>query len=150
MRYWLLKSEPSVYSIDTLKQQKIGVWDGVRSYAARNNLQEMQKGDLAFFYHSSADVIGIAGIAEVARTAYPDPAQFDTQSPYYDAKSKEDRPTWYAVNVRFKQKFAAPITLTTLKQDPKLRDMLVVQKGSRLSVQEVSARDFTYIIKTYT
>ncbi len=150
MRYWLLKSEPSVYSIDTLKQQKIGVWDGVRSYAARNNLQEMQKGDLAFFYHSSADVIGIAGIAEVARTAYPDPAQFDTQSPYYDAKSKEDRPTWYAVNMRFKQKFAAPITLTTLKQDPKLRDMLVVQKGSRLSVQEVSARDFTHIIKTYT
>lgn len=150
MRYWLLKSEPSVYSIDTLKQQKIGVWDGVRSYAARNNLQEMQKGDLAFFYHSGADVIGIAGIAEVARTAYPDPAQFDTQSPYYDAKSKEDRPTWYAVNMRFKQKFAAPITLTTLKQDPKLRDMLVVQKGSRLSVQEVSARDFTHIIKTYT
>ena len=105
MRYWLLKSEPSVYSIDTLKQQKIGVWDGVRSYAARNNLREMKKGDLAFFYHSSAEVIGIAGIAEVARTTYPDPAQFDTQSPYYDAKSKEDRPTWYAVDVRFKKKF---------------------------------------------
>ena len=86
----------------------------------------------------------------MARNEYPHPAQFDTQSPYYAAQSKEDRPTWYAVNVRFKQQFAAPITLTTLKQDPKLRDMLVVQKGSRLSVQEVSARDFTYTIKTYT
>ena len=149
MRYWLLKSEPEAYSIDDLKRQKVGRWDGVRSYAARNNLREMKKGDLAFFYHSSTAVIGIAGIATVAQTAYPDPTQFEKKSQYYDAKSKEDRPTWYAVDMRFKKKFATPITLAVIKNDPRLDQMLVVQKGSRLSVQEVSEKDFTYIINTY-
>ena len=150
MRYWLLKSEPEAYSIDDLKRQKVGRWDGVRSYAARNNLREMKKGDLAFFYHSSTAVIGIVGIATVARTAYPDPTQFEKKSQYYDAKSKEDHPTWYAVDMRFKKKLATPITLAMIKNDPKLSRMVVVQKGSRLSVQEVSEKDFTYIINTYT
>lgn len=149
MRYWLLKSEPEAYSIDDLKQQKIGRWDGVRSYAARNNLREMKKGDLAFFYHSSTAVIGIAGIATVARTAYSDPTQFEKKSQYYDAKSKEDHPTWYAVDMRFKKKFPTPITLAAIKNDSELNQMLVVQKGSRLSVQEVSEKDFTHIINTY-
>lgn len=149
MRYWLLKSEPEAYSIDDLKRQKVGRWDGVRSYAARNNLREMKKGDLAFFYHSSTAVIGIVGIATVARTAYPDPTQFEKKSQYYDAKSKEDHPTWYAVDMRFKKKLATPITLAMIKNDPKLSRMVVVQKGSRLSVQEVSETDFTYIINTY-
>jgi len=149
MRYWLLKSEPEAYSIDDLKRQNVGMWDGVRNYAARNNIRMMEKGDLAFFYHSSAAMIGIAGIAEVARTAYPDPTQFQKNADHYDPKATTERPIWYAIDMRFKRKFKTLIPLAVLKNDPKLNTMLVVQKGSRLSVQEVKEKDFTYIMNMY-
>jgi predicted RNA-binding protein with PUA-like domain len=149
MRYWLLKSEPSAYSIDDLKRQKVGMWDGVRNYAARNNIRLMEKGDWAFFYHSSAAEIGIAGVAEVVHTAYPDPTQFQKKAAHYDPKATQERPIWYAVDVRFKRKFKTLIPLAALKNDPKLSAMLVVQKGSRLSIQEVTEKDFSYIMNMY-
>jgi predicted RNA-binding protein with PUA-like domain len=149
MRYWLLKTEPSAYSIDDLKRQKVGMWDGVRNYAARNNIRMMEKGDRAFFYHSSAAEIGIAGVAEVVRIAYPDPTQFQKKAAHYDPKATQERPIWYAVDVRFKRKFKTLIPLAVLKNDPKLSAMLVVQKGSRLSIQEVTEKDFSYIMNMY-
>lgn len=149
MRYWLLKSEPHVYSIDTLKSQKVGTWDGVRNYAARNNLKAMQKGDVAFFYHSSTKEVGIAGLVTVVKEAYPDPLQFDTSSQYYDPKSAATHPRWCAVDVRFKKKFKNIIPLSVLKSDRRLSSMPLMQRGSRLSVQEVTKKDFIYILKTY-
>jgi predicted RNA-binding protein with PUA-like domain len=149
MHYWLLKSEPDAYSIDDLKRQGVGAWDGVRNYMARNNLRAMKKGDLLFFYHSSTTVIGIAGIAEVEREAYPDPSQFKKAGKYYDAKATKAKPIWSAIDVRFKKKFKEAITLAVLKNDPVLADMILTQKGSRLSVQPVTESHFKHILKTY-
>lgn len=149
MHYWLLKSEPEAYSIDDLQKQEIGTWDGVRNYTARNNLRAMKKGDLAFFYHSSTAIIGIVGIAEVVREAYPDPSQFKKTGKYYDPKATKAKPLWSAIDVRFKKKFKESITLAALKNDPALADMIVTQKGSRLSVQPVTESHFKYILKTY-
>jgi predicted RNA-binding protein with PUA-like domain len=149
MRHWLLKTEPKSYSIDDLKKQEVGTWDGVRNYAARNNLRSMQKGDLVFIYHSSAAVIGIAGIGTVAKEAYPDPSQFKKTGTHYDPKATVQKPIWSAVDIKFKKKFANLLTLAEIKNDPKLRDMVVVQPGSRLSVQPVTPEQFEHIVHTH-
>ena len=149
MRYWLLKSEPNSYSIDDLKRDKVEPWDGVRNYQARNIMRdEMKKGDLAFFYHSNTEPIGIVGLCEiVSREAYPDPTQFDSKDDHYDPKSKKDDPTWLLVDVKFKKKFKEPVTLRELKDDPAFKDMALTQRGMRLSVQPVKEKHYKKIMK---
>ncbi len=147
MRYWLMKTEPSCYSIDDLKAHKVGMWDDIRNYQARNFIRDdMKKGDLVLFYHSSTDVIGIVGIAEIAKESYPDPTQFDAKSYKYDPKSTKEGPRWFSVDLRFKEKFSEPLTLGELKFDPAFRDMLVVKQGMRLSVQPVAKKHFDRIV----
>lgn len=150
MHYWLLKTEPSCYGIDDLQREKIGMWDDIRNYQARNFLRDMKKGDMVLFYHSSTKIIGVVGIATVAREAYPDPTQFDTKSYKYDPKSSKDNPRWSAIDIQFEEKFREPFTLAQIKNDPFFDDMLVVQKGMRLSVQPVSKNHFNKILKLRT
>ena len=126
MNYWLMKSEPGEFSIDDLKQRpkKTEPWDGVRNYQARNMMRDdMQKGDLAFFYHSNCDEPGIAGIMEIVSEAYPDPTAFDPEDKHFDAKSDADNPRWFLVDVRFKRKFKRTITLTELREHRALENM---------------------------
>ncbi len=138
MNYWLIKSEPSVYSIDDLARDGKTMWDGVRNYQARNFMRDqMQIGDLVFFYHSNAEPSGIAGIAKVASKAYPDSTAFDKKDVHFDPKSKKDSPTWYLVDVAFVKKFKEILSLEQIKKIKGLEGMLLLQKGSRLSVQPV-------------
>ncbi len=146
MNYWLLKTEPDTFSIDDLKRVKTEPWSGVRNYQARNNMLAMKKGDLCFLYHSSCDLIGIAGVCVVSKTKVVDPTQFDPKSPYYDPKSTKENPRWYCVEVKFKSKFPRVITLEEIRKDTKLKDMALVQRGSRLSVQPVKEKEYNYII----
>lgn len=147
-KFWLMKSEPDVYSILDLKRDKQTGWEGVRNYQARNSMRDdMSLGDLVLFYHSNADPSGIAGLCKIAKLAYPDPTQFDSESDYYDAGSKREAPRWLTVDVAFVEAFETTLDLSTLKADPKLCEMLVVQKGQRLSVQPVSASDFKHVLK---
>ncbi|AFV75635.1 hypothetical protein Theos_0571 [Thermus oshimai JL-2] len=135
MAYWLLKSEPEVYSIEDLKREGRALWDGVRNYQARNYLMQMQEGDLCFFYHSRALPPGIAGLCRVVRTLLPDPTQFDPQSPYFDPKATPERPRWFTVEVEFLEAWPL-IPLEALKAlFPK--DHPLVKRGNRLSVMPV-------------
>jgi predicted RNA-binding protein with PUA-like domain len=136
MAYWLLKTEPTSFSIDDLERLGVEHWDGVRAIPARNNLMAMRLGDLAFFYHSSADPPGVVGVCEVVREAYPDHTQFDPDSKYFDPKATPDNPRWFMPDVRFIAKFPELISLRDIKQTPGLEDMDLV-KWSRLSVQRV-------------
>jgi predicted RNA-binding protein with PUA-like domain len=146
MAYWLMKSEPSCYSIDDLKRDTVTMWDGVRNYQARNFiLNDMRVGDTAFFYHSNAKEIGIVGTMEIASSAYPDPTQFDKNEDHYDPKSTKQNPRWFLVDVSFVEKFKRTLTLQELKDDPTFDDMPVTQRGMRLSVQPVSKKHFTKI-----
>jgi predicted RNA-binding protein with PUA-like domain len=149
MRYWLMKSEPSVFSIDDLARapKRTTSWDGVRNYQARNLLREAAVGDGVIFYHSSADPPAAVGTATIARAAYPDTSQFDAQSDHYDAASKKDEPRWFVVDVTFAEKFARPVTLAELRGRPELGDMVLLRKGSRLSVQPVSAAEWKLVCK---
>ena len=147
MQYWLMKSEPNCYSIDDLKRDKTEPWDGVRNYQARNFMRDqMQLKDLVFFYHSNAKPTGIAGIAEVCKTGYPDHTAFDPQSDHPDPKSDPNNPRWFMVDVRFKKKFKRVITLQELKADPFLAEMKLLQKGNRLSVMPIDQKYWDYII----
>jgi predicted RNA-binding protein with PUA-like domain len=141
MRYWLLKTEPGTYSIDDLARDGRTRWDGVRNFRARNYMKEMGEGDLVLFYHSSAEPPGVAGIARVVRTAYPDPTQFDKKSKYYDEKATEDDPRWWLVDIGFVEKLASLVSLPDIKAEPSLKDMVLVN-NSRLSVQPVSPAEF--------
>lgn len=148
MSYWLLKSEPGVFSIDDLKRApgRSDHWDGVRNYQARNYMRDaMRKGDLAFFYHSSCAVPGIVGIVEIAREAYPDSTAFDRRSAYYDPKSTPDNPRWFMVDVRYRRTLKRVITLQELKQHRALSAMPLLRKGSRLSIMPVTAEQWDYI-----
>ncbi len=141
-----MKSEPSCYSIDDLKREKVGMWDDIRNYQARNFMRDdMQKGDMVLFYHSSCEVIGVVGLGKIAKEGYPDPTQFDKKSYKYDPKSKKEKPTWVSVDVRFVEKFKEPLTLGELKNDPLFKDMLVTKQGMRLSVQPVTEKHFKRI-----
>jgi len=146
--YWLMKSEPNVYSIDDLASEGTDHWDGVRNYQARNMMRDdMRVGDGVLFYHSNAKPPGVAGLAKIARRGYPDHTQFDPDSKYYDAKSNPDDPRWYMVDVEFVEKFDEVVPLPVLKATPGLEDMVVNQKGSRLSVQPVTADEFKIVRK---
>ncbi|MFW6051056.1 MAG: EVE domain-containing protein [Myxococcota bacterium] len=147
-RYWLMKSEPDVYSIEDLERDGQAEWEGVRNYQARNFLRDgMREGDLVLFYHSNARPPGVAGVARVCREGYPDPTQFDPKSNYYDAKSKKEKPRWYRVDVAFVERFAELVPLDALKAEPALEGMKVIQKGQRLSVQSVDRKHFRHVLK---
>ncbi len=148
MNYWLMKSEPDCFSIDDLKKEGITVWDGVRNYQARNIMRdEMKKGDLVFFYHSNAKPPHIAGLALIdSKEPIADPTQFDPKSEYFDEKSSPDKPRWMTVKVKFKKKFKNIIPLEQIKANPKLKDMKLVQKGARLSVQPVAKKEWDEIL----
>ncbi len=149
MKYWLIKSEGSCYSIDDLKRDKKTSWTGVRNFQARNFMRdEMSIGDLVLFYHSSGDkqnLTGVYGIAKVASKPIPDMTQFDRKDDHYDSKSKKEAPMWISVDMAFVEKFTHPVTLSEIKFDPKLEGMLVRAQGSRLSIQPVSEKHFKYI-----
>ncbi len=143
MNHWLIKSEPDVFSIEDLERVGREPWTGVRNYQARNFMwHEMKPGDLALFYHSNAKPSGIAGIAKVVGTPYPDPTQFDTKSEYFDAKSTRENPRWWLVDFEFVDRFSEIVPLETLKQDAELCEMMVCQRGTRLSINPVSAKHF--------
>jgi predicted RNA-binding protein with PUA-like domain len=145
---WLAKSEPSVYSIDDLKRDKKTLWTGVRNFQARNFLRDgWQKDDLVLFYHSNAEETGIAGIARVVKSKVADPSQFDPKSDYFDPKSKEEAPTWYAPEVTFVKKFNRVVLLSDLKAEKKLSEMGVLKRGNRLSVQPVTDVEFKKILE---
>jgi predicted RNA-binding protein with PUA-like domain len=146
-KYWLMKSEPDVYSIDHLARDHQEPWEGVRNYQARNFMSEMAEGDLVIFYHSNAKPPGAAGVCRVCREAYPDDTQFNKKSKYYDPKSKKEDPRWSMVDVEFVEKFDEPISLQALKDDAALEGMRVTQKGSRLSVQPVDKAHFKRVLK---
>ena len=116
MNYWLMKSEPDVYSIADLKGDRTSIWDGVRNYQARNFMREMSRGDLVFFYHSNTKFPGIAGLMRVVETGIADPSQFDMNSEYYDPKSPFDAPRWQTVKVEFVEEFAKLISLDELNK----------------------------------
>jgi predicted RNA-binding protein with PUA-like domain len=146
-RFWLLKSEPEKYSIDDLARDGTTPWDGVRNFQARNSMRDdMRVGDLAFFYHSNAKPMAIVGVARVCSAPYPDPSQFDHDSDYFDAGSDPADPRWIVVDVELVEKLEAPVTLAALKAERSLADMLVVQRGSRLSVQPVAAGHFKKVL----
>lgn len=147
-RYWLIKSEPTAYSIDHLKRDKSTLWEGVRNYQARNfMMQEMKAGDEALFYHSNAEPPGAMGIAEVIGPAEPDPTQFDANDSHYDPKATPAKPIWYCVRVKFKQKFARQVSLPEMRELKELQNMVLLRKGSRLSIQAVTEKEFKLVSK---
>jgi predicted RNA-binding protein with PUA-like domain len=149
MAKWLVKAEPAECGIDDFAKApgKAIRWDGVRNYQARNFLREMQVGDEVFMYHSSCKVIGIAGIVTVVRTAYPDPTQFDPESPYFDPKSTRENPRWDAVDMNFLEKWPAVMTLESLKSTEGLENLALVKRGNRLSVMPVEQAEWERIVK---
>ncbi|MFA6036907.1 MAG: EVE domain-containing protein [Legionellales bacterium] len=149
MAYWLMKSEPTTYSIDDLaKTKKQGFWDGIRNYQVRNLLRDVfQPGDLAFFYHSSCKVPGIVGIMEITSRGKPDETAFDPQSHYFDPKSDPKNPRWFGVNVKLVEKFADIITLAELRDNIALENMPLLQRGNRLSITPVTEKEWQAIIE---
>jgi len=147
MNYWLIKSEPKVYSIDDLKRDKKTHWDGVRNYQARNLMRdEMKKGDLVLFYHSNADPNAVVGICEIVKEAYPDHTAFDPKDKHFDPKSKKESPVWFMVDVKYMKKFKRPVTLKEIKENTKLSEMRLVQRGNRLSVMPIDKKEYEEII----
>jgi predicted RNA-binding protein with PUA-like domain len=141
-----MKSEPDEYSIEDLERAGSGTWEGVRNFQARNHLRSMSIGDRVLFYHSNAKPPGVVGVAEVTRTAYPDPSQFDPRSPYHDPRARPEDPRWSMVEVRFVERLARMVSLEELKADPALATMLVVRRGQRLSVQPVEPAHFKHVL----
>lgn len=148
-QYWLMKSEPDTFSIDDLERLGSTPWDGVRNYQARNYMQSMKVGDLVLFYHSNADPPGVAGIAQVTKKAHPDVTAQDPKSKYYDPKATPDNPRWFCVEVSFVEKLPRLIPLGELKTIKGLGTMIVVKKGSRLSVTPVTAKEWKALAKVY-
>jgi predicted RNA-binding protein with PUA-like domain len=148
MRYWLMKSEPDVYSIDDLARDGSTFWEGVRNYQARNFMRDdMQVGDRVLFYHSNAMPTGVAGVATLHRTAYPDDTAWDPKNHYFDASCPPGEPRWLRVDVAFEAKLPAVVTLDALKANPALEGMLVTKRGQRLSVQPVSEAHFAEVLR---
>ncbi|TMA27592.1 MAG: EVE domain-containing protein [Deltaproteobacteria bacterium] len=148
MSYWLLKTEPSSYSIDDLLRDGKAGWSGVRNYQARNFLRDgMKKGDRALIYHSSAEPTAVVGEAEVVREGHPDPTQFDRKDDHYDPDSPADEPRWFQVELKALRKFPHPVTLAEIKAEPDLREMLLIRRGMRLSVQPVTKEQYQAIVR---
>ncbi len=147
MRYWLMKSEPDVFSIDDLARVGVEPWTGVRNYQARNFMRDgMSEGDGVLFYHSSCEVPGVAGLARVASAAYPDPTQFERKSEYFDAKATHEDPRWMLVDVRFERKLARTIPLVELKAQSRLDGFALLQRGNRLSILPVTKAQWNVIL----
>lgn len=147
MAYFLLKTEPDVFSIDDLKRDGTTSWGGVRNYQARNVIRDMKKGDVCIVYHSSCDVPAAVGVGEVVKVAYPDPLQFDKKSEYYDVGSPSANPRWLSLDVKFKEKFSKPLSLTEMKTLPSLAGFRLLMRGNRLSVFPVDKKHFETILK---
>ncbi len=147
--YWLMKSEPTTFSIDDLVRSpgQTTYWDGVRNYQARNFIRTMAVGDQVLFYHSNADPPAVVGIAEVVRAAYPDSTQFDKKDKHYDRASKPSEPRWDMVDIKHVRTFSKPLTLDNLRRDPQLKGMVLLKKGSRLSVQPVTSGEWKHILR---
>ena len=151
MNYWLLKSEPGEFSIDDLAGApgKTTFWDGVRNYQARNFMRdEIKKGDLAFFYHSSCERPGIVGIVEIISAGHPDSTALDPKNKHYDPKSTVDEPRWFGVDVKLKRKLKEPRDLEKLRKyaADSLSELLLLKRGNRLSVMPVAAKDWHFIL----
>jgi predicted RNA-binding protein with PUA-like domain len=150
MNYWLIKSEPDAFSIDDLENRPRGTdhWDGIRNYQARNYMRDdMRKGDLAFFYHSSCATPGIVGICEIVSGAYPDPSAFDAGSKYFDAQSDPDNPRWLMVDVKFRRRTRRLISLEEIKQHAdRLEGLPLIRRGNRLSIMPVAKRHWDFIL----
>jgi predicted RNA-binding protein with PUA-like domain len=147
-QYWLMKSEPESYGIDHLKKDRKTSWNGVRNFQARNYMRQMRVGDEVLFYHSNCKVPGVYGIAKVAKEAYPDPTQFDPKSDYYDKRATKEKPIWDLVDIAFVKKFDVPVTLSDIRADASLGKMLILQKGSRLSVTPVALEHFLRLVSS--
>lgn len=148
-RYWLMKSEPSAFSIQDLQQSRNRTtsWDGVRNFQARNFMRAMEPGDQVLFYHSNADPPAAMGIAEVVKQAYPDDTAFDPSDKHYDPKSRPDKPLWDMVDIKLVRIFPSPVGLDRLRQEPGLKRMELLRKGSRLSVQPVRPEEWRIVLK---
>lgn len=147
-RYWLIKSEPSAYSLEDLKNSPGGTdcWDGVRNYQARNYMRDdMGVGDRVLFYHSSNKATAIVGEAVVVREAYPDHTAWDPKDDHFDPRSTPDNPVWMMVDIRFVREFPRPLTLPELREMPALAEMVLLRKGMRLSIQTVTAKEYRAI-----
>ena len=144
-----MKSEARVFSIEDLARssKQTTCWDGVRNYQARNFMRAMAAGDRVLFYHSNAEPPTVVGVAEVVRTAYPDATQFDKTSHHYDPASALSAPRWDMVDIQYRQTFKTSLSLDQLRQEPKLKGMVLLQKGSRLSVQPVTEAEWTVVLK---
>lgn len=145
-RYWLMKSEPHVYSIDDLERDGTTCWEGVRNYAARNNMRAMEVGDMVLYYHSQQKPPAVVGLARVCRTAYPDHFAFEPGHKYFDEKSTPEKPRWWMVDVEFVEKFPREVGLPEIKAAPELTDMVLVRRG-RLSVQPVEPDEYEHVLK---
>jgi predicted RNA-binding protein with PUA-like domain len=147
-RYWLMKCEPAAYTIDDLARDGRTSWEGVRNYQARNFMRdEMQEGDGVLFYASNADPSGVTGLATIARAAYPDRFAWKKGHKYFDASSTAAAPVWFTVDVGFVERFAATVSLETLKRTKGLEQMIVTRKGSRLSIQPVTRAEYDIVVR---
>ena len=147
MAYWLFKTEPDTFSIDTLKQQKVSCWEGVRNYQARNMMRDdIKLGDQVMIYHSSCKDVGVVGIAEVVREAYPDHFQFDPEGPYFDPKSDPDNPRWIMVDIEYRRHLRL-VSLKRMKANPALVEMPLVKRGNRLSIMPVTEGQWQEILQ---
>ena len=148
--YWLMKTEPEAYSIDDLAKEKNKTthWDGVRNYQARNFMRDdMKKGDIVLLYHSNAKPPGVVGVCTIAKESYPDFTAFDPNDKHFDPKSKQAEPRWFMVDIKLKKKFKELISLEFLRTVKALDGMELLRKGSRLSVQPVTKKQYETIVK---
>ena len=149
--FWLCKTEPEVYSIDDLARDGVTGWEGVRNYQARNFMRDgMSPGDRVLIYHSNAEPAGVAGVAEVAGPARPDPTQFDARSVFHDPGSTRAEPRWLLRDLRFVERFPAVVGLERLRACPALKDMVALRKGNRLSVTPVTKAEFAAVARLAT
>lgn len=148
MNYWLMKSEPNSYSIDSLIRAPHSTdhWEGVRNYQARNFMNQMKVGDQAFFYHSSCEVPGIVGIVKISKESQPDLTALDPNSHYYDPRSTLENPRWFMVDVQFSKKFKKIIPLSMLKTQSALQDLVLLKTGNRLSIMPISKKEWDFIV----
>ena len=149
-KYWLFKSDPDEFSWKNLKESKnqTTFWDGIRNYHVRNFLRdEIKKGDGVLFYHSSSDPLAIMGTCEVVIEGYPDHTQFDSENDHYDPKADKKNPTWFMADIKLVKEFKKPVTLELIKSNPKLKNMKLIQRGQRLSIQPVTKEEWEEILK---
>ncbi|RAP38281.1 EVE domain-containing protein [Candidatus Marinamargulisbacteria bacterium SCGC AAA071-K20] len=147
MQYWLMKTEPTTYSIDDLKREGKTPWEGIRNYQARNFMRDsMVIGDKVLIYHSNAATIGVSGLGEVSSKPYPDFFARDKDSNYFDPKATEEKPIWMMVDISFKSKFNSIVPLQQIKLCPELDGMMLIKKGMRLSIQPVSKEHYDFIV----